>query len=121
MTTTALLAPTGPKAIEDGIVRLTGAFSTLPTPGNVVSIGGNERECPGIVISSCADVALSDVTIHHCGGMGVIAQCSENVRLERVRVTPSERDGQLRMISTTADATHFVSCRGKIELVGLPV
>lgn len=105
------------EALEEGIVRLTGAFSTLPTPGNAVSIGGNERECPGIVISSSADVTVSDVTIHHCGGMGVIAQCSENVRLERVRVTPSERDGRLRMISTTADATHFVSCRGLIELI----
>ncbi len=102
--------------LEDGVVRLTGNFTTLPVPGNIVSIGGNDRECPGIVISECTDTALAGITIHHCGGMGVIGQCSENIRLERVQVTPSAREGRLRMISTTADATHFVCCRGLIEM-----
>ena len=102
--------------VADDVVRLTGQFSMTPTPGNIMSIGGNNREYPGVIIASSADVTLSDVTIHHCGGMGVIGQCSENIRLERLQVTPSEREGRLRMISTTADATHFVCCRGLIEM-----
>ena len=44
--------------------------------------------------------------------MGIIAENSTNLTLNRFNVTPSNG----RMVSTTADATHFVGCRGKIEI-----
>nr|AIA93734.1 CAZy families GH110 protein [uncultured Shewanella sp.] len=72
------------------------------------------RDFPGIVISDSAGVALEHVTLHHCGGMGVIAQRSADLSLSHVKVTPPV--GGKRVVSLTADATHFVNCRGKIEM-----
>ncbi len=72
------------------------------------------RESPGIVVSDSADVRLADVTLHHAGGMGVIAQRSTDLALDRVVVAPPVDES--RMISTAADATHFVNCRGLIRM-----
>ncbi len=83
-------------------------------PGNVFVFGAEMRDSPGIVISDSSDIHLSDMTIHHCGGMGVIAQRSADLFLKRIQVTPPA-DGQ-RIVSITADATHFVNCSGKIEM-----
>jgi hypothetical protein len=47
--------------------------------------------------------------------MGVVAQRSADITLEKVRVTPSEGKG--RVISASADATHFLNCRGKIKMI----
>jgi hypothetical protein len=47
--------------------------------------------------------------------MGVIAQRSADLFVHRMKVTPPP--GGARIVSTTADATHFVNCKGKIELV----
>lgn len=83
-------------------------------PGDTLVFGA-PRKFPGIVISDSADVRLENVAIHHCGGMGVIAQRSKNIHLGRVLVTPPP--GGRRIVSVTADATHFVNCTGKIEMV----
>ena len=83
-------------------------------PGDILVFSPKTREYPGFVISGSSDVHLSGVTIHHSGGMGVIAQLSSNLTLQGVRVIPPP-DGS-RIVSTTADATHFVNCRGKIVM-----
>ena len=83
-------------------------------PGNILVFGG-PRLNPGVVISDSAQVRLEAVTIYNCGGMGVIAQRSTDLFMHKVQVTPSP-SGK-RITSITADATHFVNCRGVIELV----
>lgn len=85
---------------------LTGA------PGNTLVFGPNHRLCPSVVATDCKDIVLSGVTMHHAGGMGLIAQRTHNVTVDRCRVTPAPG----RLVSTTADATHFVNCTGKIVL-----
>jgi len=84
------------------------------TPGNIIVFAPSHREVPGIVVSDSAEIGISGVTLHHCGGMGVIAQRSRDITLERVRVTPQPDGG--RMVSITADATHFVNCAGRITI-----
>lgn len=96
-------------------VRLTGKFGTIPTVGNVLSIVHYGRECPAIVISDSTNTEIVSVAIHHAGGMGVIAQRSTDIRLERVYVTPPP--DKERLISLVADATHFANCAGHIELI----
>jgi parallel beta-helix repeat protein len=54
------------------------------------------------------------VTLHHSGGMGILAQRSKDILVEEVKVTPAP--GNTRIISLTADATHFVNCSGKLTL-----
>jgi hypothetical protein len=84
------------------------------TPGNILVFGAARRDCPGLVISDSKDVVLEGIQLLHCGGMGVIAQCSRNIYLNQLKVVPAFKRG--RMVSITADATHFTNCSGKITL-----
>ena len=83
-------------------------------PGNILVFGAKTREYPGIVITDSTNVHLSAMNIYHAGGMGVIAQRSADLFLNKIRVTPAP--GGKRIVSVTADATHFVNCRRKIEM-----
>ena len=104
------------ETLPSGYVRLHAAFSKpLPKPGNRLVMTSEGRHCPGITLDGCADVRLMDVTLHHAGGMGVIAQHCRNLTLQRTCVVPPP-DGR-RMISTAADATHFVNCAGLIAIL----
>ncbi len=84
------------------------------TVGNILVFGPSHRDCPGIVISDSANVTVNHVNLYHCGGMGVIAQRSRDITVDHVQVTPAPGSG--RVVSITADATHFVNCSGKIIL-----
>jgi len=97
-----------------GKVRFRANFATRPTPGNVLAIMDGRRLCPTITLADSKDITIEDITIHHSGGMGVIAQRTENIRIDSLRVTAREGTGGI--ISATADATHFVSCAGEIVI-----
>ena len=84
--------------------------------GDTLVFGAAFRDHPGFVINESADVRLDRVAINHCGGMGVIAQRSADLVLDHVQVTTAP--GGKRLVSITADATHFVNCTGKIEMNG---
>lgn len=105
----------GIAAVEIGPrqVRLM-ASKVAAEPGNILVFGAAWRAYPGIVVSDSSRVHLNHVDLFHCGGMGVIAQRSADLFLDHVRVTPPPGGG--RIISITADATHFVNCRGRIEM-----
>jgi len=98
--------------LEPGVVRLSTQFAQPPTPGNFAAFGAS-RHCPGIVVASSRQIDLEDIVIYHSGGMGVIGQSSRDVRLTRVSVTPSVEHN--RVVSASADATHFANCAGHIE------
>ncbi|MGJ8680543.1 right-handed parallel beta-helix repeat-containing protein [Paraglaciecola sp.] len=83
------------------------------TVGNIMTFQAKYRNYPGFVVSDSQDVLFDNITIHHAGGMGMLAQRSHNVTMQNSAVTPSEG----RYVSTTADATHFVNCTGKIQLL----
>ena len=121
---TALMAPrnydffldwnTLAEELPDGVVRLFARFDEpRPQVGNILVFGNPHRNCPAIVCDHSSNIAVTDVTIHHAGGMGLLAQMCNGIRAERLSVTPSGK----RIISTTADATHFVNCRGDVELI----
>lgn len=82
---------------------------------NVMVFGATARLNPGFTIADSRGVTLRDVALYHCGGMGVIAQRSRDIALERMVVTPAPGKG--RMISITADATHYVNCGGYIRMI----
>ena len=82
------------------------------TPGNTLVFGPNHREHPGFVLTRSSNVHFEAVTIHHAGGMGILGQLTHNISVNNCKVTPSAG----RMLSTTADATHFVNCTGYIRL-----
>jgi parallel beta-helix repeat protein len=84
------------------------------TPGNILVFSPSHRDCCAIILSDMTNAVIREVTLHHCGGMGILAQRSSDILVEEVKVTPAP-DGK-RIISLTADATHFVNCSGKITL-----
>jgi len=108
------------RLLDEQHFEIEGAFyNAPPQPGWRMIDKGlryTNRCSPAIHIHGGQDIGLADITIHHCGGMGVIGELAENISLENVQVVP-EKDSP-RTISATADAAHFVSCSGHIELSG---
>ena len=95
------------------------AHSVLPEKGTVMVCKGMHRAnrlSPAIHLSSVDGVTVEKVTVHHAGGMGVIAEdCTDPVvRDFRVEL----KAGAKSLITTTADATHFVGCYGTVRVEG---
>lgn len=91
-----------------------GNKAPLPVGSVLVSYGNNptSRLAQAIHLEDSKDIEIKDVTILDAGGMGVIAERVENVTLDHLVVTSRED----RLISTRADATHFIGCKGLIKL-----
>ena len=85
------------------------------TVGNILAFGATERSNPAFTLLDCDGVSLTDVRIYNCCGMGVIAQSSKDIELLRMDVEPTP--GSDRVISLSADATHFVNCKGFIRML----
>ena len=83
--------------------------------GNIMVMGASKRLHPAFTLWECSGFSLKDVNIWNCCGMGVIAQSSRDMELLRVNVIPTP--GSDRMISISADATHFVNCKGYIRMI----
>lgn len=111
-----------PAVVSDlggGTVRLTDACEELPREGWIlVSIGlrSPNRLSPAIHIAGCEGVEVENVTVHHAAGMALVAESSENIILCNYNVMLPE--GSPRIVTATADATHFVGCKGDIVLEG---
>ena len=109
---------TGPNVrveeIEKGTVRVF-LKGIKATPGNVMVFGAGHRLCPAFTLTDSKSFKLNLVNIYHCGGMGVIAQRSKDILIEKVHVTPSPNSD--RVVSITADATHFSNCSGTISII----
>lgn len=67
-----------------------------------------------VAMNRCKDARVENLTVYSVPGMGVVAGVTENVTLDRVRVML--RPGTGRLVSATADATHFGGCKGTVEL-----
>ncbi|MGJ8731976.1 MAG: right-handed parallel beta-helix repeat-containing protein [Cellulophaga sp.] len=103
------------KEIKSGLVRIYNHKKKLPEVGKVIVSKGEQqhnRLAPAFRVSNTIGFNATNVNVHHAGGMGLIAENSENLILDAFNVTPSKG----RMVSTSADATHFVGCRGKVVL-----
>lgn len=99
----------GRVVIETRFVR------AMPPVGTILTFKGvfmQNRHSPAIHVSASSDVTVEQATVHHCGGMGLVAERSSDITVRRMRVVL--RKGSPRMITTTADATHFCNCRGRV-------
>ena len=95
---------------EDRIV-LQNRFSVPETGQRVAFYGGERRTCVFFLRGS-SGIQLGNITVTRHTGMGVIAQVCENISIENLNVIPKTGN----VISTEADATHFVNCSGIITL-----
>lgn len=67
---------------------------------------------PAVVIDRSVDTVVADVTLRRAGGMGFLAQNSENILVENLTVAPAEG----RSMGVTDDAVHFSECAGLVEI-----
>lgn len=107
------------KELKPGLVRISGSPKTLPPVGTIYACkgqGGINRLAPAIYINRSSNLSLNGMKIYHAGGMGIIAEGCENVTMNHLTIGVAPGSG--RMVSTTADATHFLNCRGKISFDG---
>lgn len=96
-------------------IRIEAAVEVPPPVGSVLVAYGvtlTNRLVPAIHLANSRDVQVQNVTVHDAGGMGLIAERTENVHLDHFVVT--SREG--RLVSTRADATHFIGCKGTVRL-----
>ncbi|MBJ7881577.1 alpha-1,3-galactosidase-related protein [Gelidibacter salicanalis] len=101
--------------LKPGLVRVYNHKKNMPPVGLVLIMKGEQgfnRVSPAFRVSHTKGFNGTNVNIHHAGGMGIIAENSSDLILDNFNITPSKG----RMVSTTADATHFVGCSGKVVL-----
>lgn len=102
--------------LEPGLVRFFDATNVLPKVGWVLVVKGRKevsRLSPAIHLIRNKNTVIENVNLHHSSGMGLIGERCENVTLNNFNVLlPSNSK---RIVSTTADATHFVNCKGLLD------
>lgn len=108
-----LWSPLQAEQLPNKVVRIY-KKGVAATVGNVMVFGAANRSVPGFTLTDSRNISITGVNIFHCGGMGVIAQRCADIMLDGVNVTmpPNSK----RVVSITADATHFVNCSGKITM-----
>ncbi len=99
--------------VRDNVMRVFVKYD-VPRVGTWVNLryevyGGN-----GFSVYGSERVTFEDVTIYCTPGMGLYAGGCRDMTLRRFRVM--RRPGTKRWMSATADATHFVGCRGRITM-----
>jgi hypothetical protein len=107
-----------PERIEkrpDGILRIYEKLKYYPPVGSLLSSKGDrehDRYAPAFDFKSSSNIELNRIIIHHALGMGFLFERSENINILNSGIYL--RKGTKRVISTTADATHFANCKGAI-------
>lgn len=108
--------PVKATAVDPNRIKIEASVRKVAPPvGSVLVTYGvhpTSRLCPAIHVANSKDIKIENVTIHEAGGMGLIVERTENVRLEKMVVTSSKD----RLVSTRADATHFIGCKGTIHV-----
>lgn len=84
------------------------------TEGNHLVFLRGDRNNPAVFVTESQQVLLENVTVHQAPAMAFIAQRSTDLTLERFHVM--FKPGREQIVTATADATHFVGCRGQITL-----
>ncbi|MDY3879055.1 right-handed parallel beta-helix repeat-containing protein, partial [Candidatus Cryptobacteroides sp.] len=69
---------------------------------------------PGIALLSSKDIEVKDVHVYRSGAMALIAEYSENITVDGF--STAQHPGSPRMVTASADATHFVDCKGLVLL-----
>ncbi|MNL09294.1 Alpha-1,3-galactosidase B precursor [compost metagenome] len=71
------------------------------------------RPNPGIFVHKGKDIHLENIRIHYAEGMGLLAQLTDNIYLNKFQVALRSKNDP-RYFTAQADATHFSGCKGVI-------
>lgn len=109
--------PLKAKELRPGVIRFSNLKAKEVPPIGSVYIDkgphGENRLFPAFRIANMKDIKFSNINVYHCGAMALIAEKSENISLYKFNVLLPPNATQL--ISASADATHFINCKGLIN------
>lgn len=104
------------KEIKKGVVRITATNNMkMPKEGWIMVMKGRQgynRLFSGFKFEDVTDLKLENITLHHAAGMGYLFENCENTDMYKCKLIPSGD----RLISATADATHYSGCRGTLSM-----
>ncbi len=105
------------KELEKGLIRISTKIEKLPPIGSVMVSKGKylqNRTSPAVRVFKAKNLEFKDINVYHAGAMGLIAERSEDITLDGFNVVL--RKGSGRMVTTTADATHFCNVKGNVTI-----
>jgi hypothetical protein len=100
--------------LSKGTVRLHNDFKRRPAVGNLLVLRHSERDHSGIFVADSKNVAVRDVDIYHCAGLGVLAQYTENLVFTNVNSIPNEKKG--RILAGHDDGFQISNCKGEVRV-----
>lgn len=101
--------------LPDGLLRFHEKLSHYPPVGSLLDSKGDrehDRYAPAFDFRSSSNIELNGIVIHYALGMGFLFERSKDIKILNSGIYL--RDGTNRVVSTTADATHFCNCKGTI-------
>jgi parallel beta-helix repeat protein len=108
-----LETPAKTELVRPQVLRVRPPFKTPPvTVGKLVVLRHQVYAYNAFAADHCKNMTFQDITVYTCPGMGFVGSSCENVTLDRCTVQP--RPGTRRLISATADGSHFGGCTGDI-------
>ena len=104
------------QALDGGLVRLTCDFQRKPKEGNILIMRHSARDHAGVFILNCKDTIFENVNLFGAAGLGILAQFSENITLNKTNVMPNDAKGRYQC--GHADGFHVSNCRGQVIVDG---
>jgi hypothetical protein len=95
-------------------LRLHSGWRYNLEPGALVLLRHQVYAYNALMANHCENVAVRDLTIYTVPGMGITANSTRDMTVERVRIV--RRPGTDRLVSATADGSHFGGCRGTVTI-----
>ncbi|MCC6728444.1 MAG: hypothetical protein IT208_03805 [Chthonomonadales bacterium] len=109
-------AVTSTELVRPGVLRVRLSRDIAVPVGVLMALRHQVYAYNAFELHRCRDVVVEDCTVYTCPGMGLAALVCEDVTLRRFRVLL--RPGTNRVLSATADGSHFGGCKGTVRLEG---
>ena len=98
-----------------GMLHFSGTYDRSQFPaGSVFTVRDPIRDEVGAFLVNSKNIQWKNVSMHYMHGLGIVAQFSENISMDKVFIEPAPGSG--RMIASFADGMHFSCCKGLISV-----
>jgi hypothetical protein len=107
--------PTKVEKLKGGILRFYEKQKNYPAIGTMLNSKGphgENRYAPAFQVTTSKNIHFEGIIIHHALGMGFLFERSEEITIYKCGIYV--REGSDRVVSSTADATHFANCKGNV-------
>lgn len=102
-------------ATAENRVCMEGDFRVLPKVGNILILRHGRRVHPGALVQFSKNTAVEDVIFHQAGGLGIVFQFNEDIKVSHTAFIPNEKRG-MKILSSHDDGLHFSNNKGCITV-----